>query len=186
MDIVAIMNEVHQTAVEHGWWDNERDPREAIALMHSELSEALEEARQGRPMYYSNPDNPTKPEGIGIELIDCVIRMLDFMGHYDIPYVSKSQRPVYITTEEPLPILICKLHAIISGVFGLPMSDSADVGVNVEDGYVCGTYEAGWCFSNAIDMIFKWLRANGASPEAFLKEKAEFNKSRPYKHGKAF
>ena len=155
MDIAAIMNEVHQTAVEHGWWDSKRDSREAIALMHSELSEALEEARQGRPMYYSNPDNPTKPEGIGIELIDCVIRMLDFMGHYDIPYVSKSQRPVYITPEEPLPILICKLHAIISGVFGLPMSDSTDVGVNVEDGYVCGTYEAGWCFSNAIDMIFQ-------------------------------
>ena len=33
--------EVHQNAVEHGWWDEERSFGEIIALCHSELSEAL-------------------------------------------------------------------------------------------------------------------------------------------------
>jgi len=38
---------VHRTAVNKGWWDSERNEGEAIALMHSELSEALEALRHG-------------------------------------------------------------------------------------------------------------------------------------------
>ncbi len=186
MDFNAMASDVHQTALEHGWWDDGRDARETVALIHSELSEALEEARKGTPMMYSNPEKPEKMEGVAVELIDCVIRILDFMGHYDVSYVAKSQRPVYVTEDEPLPILVCKLHAIISSVFGTPAADSTDVGINIDNGAVCGVYDVGWCFSNVIDMIFKWLRAHGVSPEAVLQEKAEYNKSRPYKHGKKF
>jgi hypothetical protein len=35
----------HATAKEKGWWDFERSDGELIALMHSELSEALEAMR---------------------------------------------------------------------------------------------------------------------------------------------
>ncbi len=38
----ATAKEVHDTAREKGWWDKERNDGEMIALMHSELSEALE------------------------------------------------------------------------------------------------------------------------------------------------
>lgn len=181
MDIVAIMNEVHQTAVEHGWWDSERDPREAFALMHSKLSEALEEARQGHPMYYSNPDNPAKPEGIGIELIDFVIRALDFMGHFEVPYIEKSKRGIIDVSEDALPIMIFKVHAVLDAA-SIPDNPMLDF----DTGKFNDKVEIGFIMSAAIDMIFGWLRAHGASPEAFLKEKAEFNKSRPYKHGKQF
>ena len=37
---------VHQNAKAKGWWDDERNDGEAIALMHSELSEALEVLRK--------------------------------------------------------------------------------------------------------------------------------------------
>jgi hypothetical protein len=43
---------IHQNAVDHGWWDEERELPEIVALVHSEWSEALEEARAGRPMVY--------------------------------------------------------------------------------------------------------------------------------------
>ena len=42
MDLKEFQKEVHQTAIDHGWWETDRNIGEQIALMHSELSEALE------------------------------------------------------------------------------------------------------------------------------------------------
>ena len=51
--------------------------------MHSELSEVLEEYRNGvgpDTIYYNNG----KPEGIPIEMADVIIRALDFCAGYEI------------------------------------------------------------------------------------------------------
>lgn len=70
--------EIHNNAVVHGWWDEPRSFAEVVALCHSELSEALEEDRQGNPIVYVKNG---KPEGIATEMIDCLIRILDWCGY---------------------------------------------------------------------------------------------------------
>ena len=55
MDIKEFAKRVHQTAVEKGWWDEgvrtSRLP-ECLLNIHSEISEASEEARKGYYFIY--------------------------------------------------------------------------------------------------------------------------------------
>ena len=68
--------DIHDNAVDHGWWESKRPFSEVVALCHSELSEALEEDRAGKELFYYGKGG--KPEGIATEMIDCLIRILDW------------------------------------------------------------------------------------------------------------
>jgi NTP pyrophosphatase (non-canonical NTP hydrolase) len=73
---VIVQDKIHKTAFDKGWWDEDRNDGEIIALIHSELSEALEALRHGNP-----PDDKI-PEfsGLEAELADAVIRIMDYAG----------------------------------------------------------------------------------------------------------
>ena len=99
MSIKELVKEIHENAVAHGWWEKDVSFGEIIALCHSELSEALEEYRNERPNVYEHCiycDLDTgngfskdckiqkKPEGVAVELADCVIRIFDYCGKKNI------------------------------------------------------------------------------------------------------
>lgn len=67
--------EVHNIAVSKGWWDSNRSDGEIIALIHSELSEALEACRSKTPLNDNHLPNLLSVE---VELADAVIRIMDF------------------------------------------------------------------------------------------------------------
>ena len=84
MTINEFAAEVHKNAVDHGWWEGERTFPEIVALIHSEVSEALEEYRNGRLPTEVYTGNGGKPEGIPIELADVIIRIFDYCGYAGI------------------------------------------------------------------------------------------------------
>lgn len=61
-----------------GFWDSD-NTGEKIALMHSELSEALEADRHG-----TQSDKIPGFTGVEEELADTLIRILDFAGHHEL------------------------------------------------------------------------------------------------------
>lgn len=100
-DYQQMAEDIHANAKLKGFWDKPRHLDEMLMLMVSELSEALEENREGRDaIWYAQPHLPSslvaevgverarqlmeekaptlrKPEGTVVEIADCMIRILD-------------------------------------------------------------------------------------------------------------
>ena len=205
MLISELSRMVHQNAVEHGWWDEERSPEEVVALIHSEWSEALEEARAGRPMVYRicdkdmNPceeagcelwvngecggdDRLDKPEGIAVELIDGCIRILDYMGRMQTELSEGGEDSTIESlyndrnvgrVPEKASELIAYLHLYTSQAIAARSFHD----LRVPDMFA---------LTGAMAAALSWVKKQGIDPLALLLEKHEYNKSRPYKHGKKF
>lgn len=108
MDFNELQAQCHELAIDKGFWtDAEGRPKarnvpEMLALIHSEISEALEEYRTGRPVwlvYY--PHEAPKPEGFGVELADAVIRILDLAEGLEIPLLDQIREKLEYNKTRP-------------------------------------------------------------------------------------
>ena len=197
--------EIHENAVAHGWWEEDRTIGEICALIHSELSEALEEARAARPMMYvmdeyngeyiQNPKyfGAKKPEGIAVELADAVIRVLDWMAYcgqeYRLDYVEEQGERLaagYARSEtepEELPEFVAYLHDIVSMIHLRLMDIDRVRGRGQKKKRQT---EAMAAAGSVVFLVNGWLRMKGVQLKEVMEIKHRYNKTRPYKHGKAF
>lgn len=189
-----LTQEIHENAKAHGWWDKERSFGEVIALCHSELSEALEEYRNGRhpaDVYFTggtfSADNTEyeggsgrcvnqKPEGIAIELADCIIRILDYCGKKkrDIDGVIEARNIQLkegdqdMITNGKFGELIAEWHTCLSLSLIGARSGTTD---EFEDLAYLLVFIRAYCRHVSIDI------------DQAIRTKHEYNKTRPYKHG---
>ena len=108
--LAVLLDAVAMNNFEKGWRTPTSEPRnmgELIALIHSETSEAFEAYRNNEPvLWYEVPGSADKvnfqqkacdgsdeivlgkPEGIGSELADIIIRVVDMAQEHDIPVID--------------------------------------------------------------------------------------------------
>lgn len=91
----------HGLAIESGWWqegdkENPLSIPSKLALVHSEVSEAMEAHRKDL-----NDDHLPNRKGFEVELADAVIRIMDLAGAYDLDLGGAiAEKLIYNTQRE--------------------------------------------------------------------------------------
>lgn len=202
LNLNQFAQEVHQNAVNHGWWEEERSRASVRALMHCEISEAVESARNHEPDHWhlcpfthgscemqtvhEHPFGPRcdscgpemrKPEGVAVELIDFCIRALDYLAHEEWLFQPSHDTPDKLIrfSLEDYDDEDCE------DVTSLSAADLADVLHALVS--LDRIIRDKMAIVDAIGITFAWVQARGLDPVELMLEKHAYNKTRPYKHG---
>jgi NTP pyrophosphatase (non-canonical NTP hydrolase) len=103
--LTQMHDEVLEFCKAHGWYDKPVSFGEAIALLHSEVSEALEAYRiwglgDGTALQ-TLEGTDAKPEGIGSEFADVLIRLLDYAARFDVNLDYEYERKMAYNRTRP-------------------------------------------------------------------------------------
>jgi hypothetical protein len=187
-----------------GWYVNCATFPEAMALLHSEVSEAVEAwrvhglkswkvrkldshttcqfclTREDMNMFEECPTHLDKPEGVGSEFADVLIRLLDdawLFGKLDLDEALAACHGRF-GIDESFMVNMNTLHVMIAKA---SMAHGSNDWQDEE-----GT-RGGWTWRKQFTAVLVFLRQlsehYGIDLEAEYERKAAYNRTRPYRHG---
>ena len=190
MDLANLQREAHAIAKDHGWWDQERSFGDLIALVHSELSEALEAYREHGGVVnmfkYSDDtkwfwhDTSGHPAGVASELADVVIRVADMAEWYGVVLseirVINWEMPQWVRSfGDWITALHSSVHMIM---FVASVELYNDPSAHIPCGRNWGTE-----LRDTIGRVYLMAAHYGIDLDAAIEAKMEYNRTRSYRHG---
>jgi NTP pyrophosphatase (non-canonical NTP hydrolase) len=171
--------EVEQVNRDKGWYDQPVPFEQALALLHEEAAEAghawrdygLADATKTPWSFNDEPGNVRlpKPEGVGSELADVLIRWLDYdarFGMTGIEYLEED--PHVFALDADFLTNICTLHGLIAEVWTAQ--------------HTCYESPAS-AFAAILKFVMELSADCGVNLEAEYERKLAYNRIRPYRHG---
>ncbi len=154
-----------------------RPVEESKLLLLSELSEALEELRNGVNISatYFNEDKPGKPEGVIVEIADYCIRCFDILHSLGYIPMGSQRLRFYEIPESPIKFLSF-LSTITEKAFEeneipyYPAGNGIDKNALIAGVIMCGVF----------------FEKIGVNFYGVIREKMGYNRKRPFKHGREF
>jgi NTP pyrophosphatase (non-canonical NTP hydrolase) len=171
--------DVEQYCRDKGWYDNEVPFAVAMALLHEEAAEAghawrdhgLEDATKltfSDHGFTTRIDNP-KPEGVGSEFADILIRMLDDTVRYDMDLAGHLEPdPEIFELNGEFLVNINALHGLIADVTRAQDTCYQDP---------CAAFAA------ILTFLLQLCERCGIDLMAEYERKMAYNRTRAYRHG---
>ena len=170
VNLAELAKEIHEAAVEKGFWDVEDALEKHLAKMISELGEIVQADRAG--ILYEVEREGAKPEGVAAEIADFVMMTMDLCVELKGSFPEDDIETWNTNKDAVNTIAAIPAHSLV-GAFAASLTSMGEI---TDSGPMLRILYAAHI----------WLKMHGYDLWEIIRLKMEYNKSRPKLHGRAY